>query len=69
MSNKKIDIATPVRVRAYAVITDAVERACAYGVERAHKHTDTPSRTAIAEECERAVMSALVEVLDFGDEP
>lgn len=64
----KLPVAASVRLRAYELVAAAVERACAYGVQRAYKHTDAPSRETIAEECERAVMSALCDVLDFGDE-
>lgn len=50
-------------VRVYAVINDAVERGCAHGVARAYKHTEHPSREAIAEACAHAVMLELNEVL------
>jgi hypothetical protein len=56
-----------VAINVYAVLAAAVERGCAYGVERAHKHDEAPSRAAIAEACEAAVMSELCDVIVFGD--
>lgn len=64
----RVAVAATVRVRAYDVIANAVEQACAAGVARAHKHTDEPSRDAIADACADAVKNALCDVLDFGDE-
>jgi hypothetical protein len=47
----------------YAVLDAELESACLLGVNRAHKHTDTPAREHIAEEVHRCVMSALCELL------
>ncbi len=58
-----------IRVRAYEVIERAVSEGTAAGVRRAYKYTDTPSQDAIADECGRAVMAALEEVLDYGEAP
>ena len=66
---KREPIACRIRMRAYPIISDAVEIAVGCGWNRAHKHTDEPEdhaiRTAIAE----AVMSSLCEILDFDPEP
>lgn len=49
----------------YAVISRAVEEGISYGVNRAHKHTDTPSRDDIADAVYRGVMNALCEVVNW----
>lgn len=67
MSARKHKVRTAIRVNAYAVVADAVERGSLTGVRRAYKHTDTPSQEYIATEVEKAVTDALCEVLDFGD--
>ncbi len=69
MAELPIAVVGVVRVRAYPVIATAIEHACEAGVHRAHKHTDEPSREAIAQACADAVKAALCDVLDFGDEP
>lgn len=58
-----------VRIDAYRVIADAVERGVSCGVMRAHKHTDSPDATIIEAKVEEAVMFELCEVLRFDDEP
>ena len=47
------------RVDAYRVADDAVERGIAYGWMRAHKHTDTPSPDHVREQIHAAVMNEL----------
>ncbi len=54
-----------VRVNTYAVIARAVEEGVAYGLTRAHKHTNRPSREMLQEAIERAVLNDLCEVLQF----
>ncbi len=60
-----VPIISEVRINAYSVISEAVERGTAYGVHRAYKHTNKPSHDAIAEAVRDAVMSELCEVLLF----
>lgn len=64
----RVAVAAAVRVRAYEVIATAIEHACEAGVHRAYKHSDAPSREAIADACATAVKDALCDVLDFGGE-
>lgn len=45
----------------------AVDEGVAYGWNRAHKHTDTPTPEAVREAIERAVMDALAEVIEWPD--
>jgi len=56
-----------IKIRGWSVVCQAVESSVAYGVGRAFKHTDRPTQEEIIEEVEMAVMSALSDVLDFGD--
>ena len=55
------------RVRLYEVVARAVEEGAEYGVQRAYKYTADPTREQIAEDVSTAVISALCEVIDFGD--
>lgn len=57
-----------VRVKAYDLLEKAVEEGLAWGWQRAHKHTDTPTRDHVVENMEREIMNAIHEVFDFGDE-
>ena len=57
-----------VRVKAYDVVQRAVEEGARYAANRAFKHTDRPTPENIADVCEREVMNALCEVLEFGDD-
>ncbi len=70
MANPKmvLDLSV-VRVRLYPVIARAVAEGVGWGISRAHKHTDKPSRDVLAENIEREVMNALSEILDYGDVP
>ena len=63
---RKVD--ATVKINAYEVISRAVEEGVGYGLMRAYKHTDKPSKDNIQTEIENAVMSSLCEVLKFGEE-
>lgn len=54
-----------IRFKTYWIIQRAVEEGIAYGLQRAYKHTDNPDNNHIGLEIERAVMSALDEIIDF----
>lgn len=54
-----------VTIDAYTIIARAVSEGVRYGITRAHKHTASPEREAVAENVEREVMNALAEVLKF----
>lgn len=54
-----------VKLRLYKVISRAVEEGVAYGVNRAFKYSDAPSRESLQEHIEREVMNTLDEVIDF----
>jgi hypothetical protein len=65
---KRITPAATVRLKAYNIISDAVELGVSYGLTRAYKHTNEPDSNYIAEQVENAVMGQLCEVLDFDPE-
>ena len=52
------------RVKVYPVLCEAVERGVAYGLNRAYKHTETPTREQIAEAVEHAVLHEICEWFD-----
>jgi hypothetical protein len=52
-------------MRIYSIIDDAVERGVNYGMYRAHKHDDNPSKDAIKDAIQSGVMYELTEVIDF----
>ncbi|MBI3184698.1 MAG: hypothetical protein HYZ28_21385 [Myxococcales bacterium] len=56
------------RVRAYEVLSRAVDEGVAYGWRRAHKHTDAPGEDAIKDQVTQAVLSEVCEYFDFADE-
>ena len=57
-----------VRVRAFDVFQRAVEEGIAYGWQRAHKHTDTPSEEDVKESIEAGVLNAVGEYFEFEEE-
>lgn len=63
-----VEVKGSVRIDAYAVISRAIEEGIGYGWNRAHKHTDTPSRDHILTEIENAIMNSLGEVLKYGED-
>jgi len=65
---ENIKISAHVRLNAYKIIDDVVERAVRYGYNRAHKHADDPSEEHMIEEVRRSVMNELCEILKFDEE-
>ena len=64
----KRPVAGGMKVRAYEVLRRAVEEGVAYGWQRAHKHTDSPSGDAVQDQIVTAVLSEVSEVFTFDDE-
>lgn len=56
-----------VAFRAYAIVSEAVERGVAYGIGRAHKHSDAPTASVIEHAVYEAVMSHLCEIFNFDE--
>ncbi len=54
-----------VKVKLYDILSRYVEEGVRYGISRAYKHTDSPSREGIEEAVHNAVMNSICEVLDF----
>jgi hypothetical protein len=67
MSND-VNVSAVVKINAYRIIDDAVEKAIAYGYKRAYKHSDAPTEQHLLQEIHRAVMNELCEVLKFDEE-
>jgi hypothetical protein len=56
------------RVKTYALISDAIDKALEAGWRRARKHNDTPSPEWIVESQHRYIMAALDEIVAWDDE-
>jgi folate-dependent phosphoribosylglycinamide formyltransferase PurN len=54
-----------IRVNTYDVIARAVEEGVKYGLNRAYKHTEKPSREDMESHVAQAVVNELCEVLIF----
>lgn len=55
------------RVKPYDVLARCIEEGIAYGWNRAHKHTDTPSEDHVKEQMTTAILGEVSEYFDFGD--
>lgn len=64
---KKLKAEGVLRVRVYPLLEEAVERAVAYGLNRAYKHEDNPTRETVGEAIRLEVMNELCELFDFGN--
>ena len=51
------------QINAWRVLTDAIERGIAYGLTRAYKHTETPSKEILTEAILTAIQNELGEVM------
>lgn len=65
MSDKKISLPP---VKTYGLMSDAIERGVSWGLARAHKHTEAPTRQIVEECIHDAIMLELAEVFDFDDD-
>lgn len=63
-----VAVKATVRVDAYRIIADAVERGIMWGWQHSHKHTDDPDRYAIEDAIFNDIMNELCGVLRFDDE-
>lgn len=57
-----------IKVRVYDYIDERMSDAVKYGIMRAYKHTDSPTKDSIEEKIHRSVMSSLCDILDFGED-
>jgi hypothetical protein len=65
MMRAKCPVRGGIQVRAYPVLSRAVEEAVAYGWQRAHKHTDAPDAETIEGEIVSAVLNEVCLYFDF----
>lgn len=65
---KKVAVQAIIKLRAYPLIADAIERGVNWGWHYAHKHDEKPSEEAVKHQIETHVMNELCEVMEFGDE-
>ena len=56
------------KLRAYRIISDAIDRAINYGYNRAHKHTEAPDAETIKGSIYNEIMNELSEVIDWDGE-
>jgi hypothetical protein len=63
----KLPVTGGMRVNAYAVLVDAVERAVEGAWNKSHDETDHPSKETICEAMERRVIDNICEVFNFDD--
>jgi hypothetical protein len=68
MTGRKRKVNGRVRVKAYPVMSEAVERGVAYGYHRAHKHNPKPDAETIKDAILEAVMAEIGEKFSFDDE-
>ena len=66
MSPTKQKVRGGFNVRAYPVLSRAIEEGVAYGWRRAHKHTEAPDDEAIRDHIVTAVLNEICEYFDFG---
>lgn len=67
MTAKRPSRATLARLRlqTYHLIDEAVEHGVTLGYNRAHKHTNAPTRETMEEVISRSVMELLAELIDW----
>lgn len=68
LKRRKIRQILPIKVDIYKIMARAVEEGVRYGWNRAHKHTDEPSKEHTIEQIENAVMNELSEIFIFNGE-
>lgn len=56
------------RVRAYPVLIEAVERGVEAGWRRAHKHADHPDESLVREQIYQSVVGEICEAFDFPED-
>jgi hypothetical protein len=57
--------APAIRIKAYPVVMEAVERGAEYGLNRAFKHNDSPDAQIIKDAIATAIQNELCEIMDF----
>lgn len=57
-----------IRLRAYDVVAEAVERGIRMGISSAQKFNDKPNRAQFEDAIYRSVMNTLAEIFEFEDQ-
>lgn len=57
-----------IRLRAYDVVAEAVERGIRLGIASAQKFNNQPNRAQFEDAIYRSVMNTLAEILEFNDD-
>ena len=57
-----------IRLRAYDVVAEAVERGIRLGIASARKFNNQPNRAQFEDAIYRSVMNTLAEILEFNDD-
>ena len=65
MSPTKQKVCGGLNLRAYPVLSRAIEEGVAYGWRCAHKHTEAPDEEAIRDHIVTAVLDEICEYFDF----
>jgi hypothetical protein len=68
MMGAKRPVRGGMKIRAYPILSRAVEEGVAYGWRRAHKHVDAPDAKSIEEQIVTAVLSEICEYFNFDDD-
>lgn len=53
--------------KTYRVLEEAIETGISFGIIRAFKHTEAPSRDVLHENLEREIMNAIHEWFEFDE--
>lgn len=55
--------------KTYEILRRAVEQGVALGINRAHKHVESPTQESLAQTIEESVMGEICDWFSFDDEP
>jgi len=58
-----------VKLKAYYIVADAIERGVGFGYRRSRKHSDEPQEDYVVETITNEVLGALSEIINWDDEP
>ena len=57
------------KLKAYNIVADAIERGVGFGYRRSMKHTNEPQEDDVIEAITNEVLGALSEIINWDDEP
>lgn len=56
------------KIKVYDILSDRVDAGIAFGLNRAFKHTDHPTREQLADDLHLNIMVSIDEIFSFEDE-